>query len=207
MTRPPNPDLTRDIQRIVSEEIHRQGVEGLTMRHIAEQAGITPTTLYYYFKNKQHLLDTIRLNAVREMDEYILGGLQSEDPPATQLCDLIRSFVQWTLENPRVMELVFERLPPKIEPDEDLLRDYYRSQVKAIELIDRGIQAGHFSSRDPRLDASVFLGMLYGTLKLFLDKRVFPEYWNDFTPIVNRIIQIMMDALRPAECSENEGEN
>lgn len=205
MTRRPNPALLTEIRNIVSEEIHLAGVDGLTMRRIATRAGITPTTLYYYFQDRQHLLDTIKLDAVREMDEYILGSLRPSDPPLLQLDSLIRSFLRWALENPKIMELVFEGLPPKTGPDE-VLKDYYRSQTKAIELVYEGVKSGDLACQDPRLDVTVLFGMLYGTLKLYLDKRVLPEYWNDFAPLADRVIQIVLGTLaRPARTTK-EGE-
>ena len=41
------------------------------MRNLAKNAGITPTTIYYYFKNKEDLLDQVKLYAISDLDAYL----------------------------------------------------------------------------------------------------------------------------------------
>jgi TetR/AcrR family transcriptional repressor of multidrug resistance operon len=65
MPRPPNPDLIRTIKNIVATEVQKKGVDGLSLRHIAKCAGITPSTIYYYFENKEDLLNAIKLSVVQ----------------------------------------------------------------------------------------------------------------------------------------------
>lgn len=65
MTRPPNPDAPKKIldeaERIVAEKGHH----ALNMRDLAERLGITPTTLYYYYRSKDHILLQLKLRAAR----------------------------------------------------------------------------------------------------------------------------------------------
>ncbi len=157
MTRPPNPELIKQIQEMVAETIHRSGIEGITLRGIAGQLGVTPTTIYYYFQNKEELLDQIKTHVIYEMEEAVLAAINPGDTCRKQLEDLLRSFVRWSIEHPRLLELVFEKLPPKLAlEDGDYLGTYYRSQLKVIELLETGIAAGEFAPRDCRLDATVF---------------------------------------------------
>ena len=98
MPRPPNPDLIRTIKNIVAAEIQKKGVDGLSLRYIAKCAGITPATIYYYFDNKEGLLNAIKLSVVQEMDECILSRIQPDAPPLKQVEDLIRTFIAWSLK-------------------------------------------------------------------------------------------------------------
>lgn len=196
MPRPPNPDLIRTIKNIVATEVQKKGVDGLSLRHIAKCAGITPSTIYYYFENKEDLLNAIKLSVVQEMDEYILSRLQPEDPPLKQVEDLIRAFIDWSLKYPQLMDLVFSALPPKIDLNEANINDYYGSQFKALELLDKALDGTPHSLNDSKLDCSVYFGMLYGTVKLHLEKRTFPDFWADPSPLFERTIEFILSGIK-----------
>lgn len=196
MPRPPNPDLIRTIKNIVAAEIQKKGVDGLSLRYIAKCAGITPATIYYYFENKEDLLNAIKLSVVQEMDEYILSRLQPEAPPLKQVEDLIRAFIDWSLKYPQLMDLVFSALPPKIDLNEVTINDYYRSQFKALELLDKALDGVPHSLNDSKLDCSVYFGMIYGTVKLHLEKRTFPDFWTDPSPLFERMIEFILSGIK-----------
>lgn len=198
MPRPANPELIRKIKNIVAEEIKKRGVDGLSVRHIAKCAGITPATIYYYFENKEGLLNAVKLSAVTEMDAYILSRVQPEAPLLQQAEDLIRAFIDWSLKYPQLMDLVFSALPPKIDLDAATTNDYYNSQFRAIELMEQilATDSGSTKGRNPKVDFSVYFGMLYGTIKLHLEKRTLPEFWADPSPIFERLVEMIISALR-----------
>ncbi|NLY91547.1 MAG: TetR/AcrR family transcriptional regulator [Firmicutes bacterium] len=197
MPRPSNPDLIKKIKRIVAEEVKKKGTDGLSVRHIAKAAGVTPATIYYYFENKEDLLNAIKLSAVKEMDEYILSRVRPEAPLIKQVEDLIRAFIDWALKYPQLMDLVFSTLPPKIDLDDAAIKDYYHSQFRAIELMEKILaeKAGLAKACDPKVDCSVYFGMIYGTVKLHLEKRTLPEFWTDPAPIFERLVEMIVGAL------------
>lgn len=66
-----------NIDRIVEAALSlldRVGLEGLTMRHLAEQLGINAATLYWYVRDKQELLSLLA--------EAICREIQPPDPDA-----------------------------------------------------------------------------------------------------------------------------
>lgn len=193
MTRPANPKLIEEIQMVVAREIHMKGIEGITLRHIAECVGVTPTTIYYYYKNKEDLLDEIKLNAIAELDNYLIGRVDATATCKEQVAEFIRAFVQWALDHPQLLDLIFDRIPPKMDlGDEELLAIFYRSQMQALAVIEQGMANGEFTSADHHIDATVILGMVYGVVKLFLEKRTLPQYWEDITPLTERIVDLAM---------------
>lgn len=200
MPRPSNPDLIKKIKHIVAEEIKKRGVDGLSVRHIAKCAGVTPATIYYYFENKEDLLNAIKLSVVKEMDEDILSRVQPEAPLLKQVEDLVRAFIDWSLRYPQLMDLVFSALPPKLDLDEATIKDYYNSQFRAIELMEKIVAAHSGSTKvsNPKVDCSVYFGMIYGTVKLHLEKRTLPEFWADPSPIFERLVEMIVSALSRA---------
>lgn len=68
-------ELVRAALRVIGEV----GVEGLTMRQLAEELGVTPMAAYYYVKSKEELLDLAVVAALGEEREAHLALVQSGD--------------------------------------------------------------------------------------------------------------------------------
>lgn len=195
MTRPANPQLINLIQDIVAEEIQAKGIEGVTLRLIAKRAGITPTTIYYYFKNKEELLDKIKFNVTRELDEYIFARLNPNDSAEQKFKALIDSFIDWSINHPKLLDLVFDTLPPKINLTEAEMAQLYQTNFKIIELLEQVAVAKGHPIENIKANSTIFIGLAYGVVKLFLNKRVLPEYWEDITPLKERIIEIIINTI------------
>jgi AcrR family transcriptional regulator len=70
------PQLTR--QRVVAEAlavIADQGVQALTMRHLAARLGVVPGALYRHVRNKQQLQDLVLDNVLAEVDVQLDSSL------------------------------------------------------------------------------------------------------------------------------------
>ena len=57
MTRPANPKLVNELLNITRDLIIARGARNVTMREIAGLAGVTPTTIHYYFGDKRGLFE------------------------------------------------------------------------------------------------------------------------------------------------------
>ena len=72
------PALSRErIARAGLELSDREGVEGLSMRRLARELGVTPMALYVHFRNKDELIDMVVDLGAREWKRQ-LGLLMSE---------------------------------------------------------------------------------------------------------------------------------
>ena len=195
MSRPPNPQLIETIQNIVAEEIQTKGTEGVTLRLIAQRAGITPTTIYYYFKNKEELFDKIKFNVTRNLHDYILARVDPQASAKDQFQMLIQAFIDWSIAHPKLLDLVFETLPPKTDLRRSELEALYQSQYRIIAIIEQKIKEGELKVVNPQLDSTILIGLVYGVVKLYLNKRVLPEYWDDITPLQDRMMEIIYQII------------
>src|SRR5256714_6916916 len=55
------------IARAALELSDREGIEGLSMRRVAQKLGVTPMALYFHFRNKDELIDAVVDLGAREM--------------------------------------------------------------------------------------------------------------------------------------------
>ena len=98
-------DLRRALLDTATHMIDESGVDSVSMRKLAERAGVSRTAAYHHFANKQELLCAIAMDGFQRQMEAIdnAGGSESF---REQLSRFIRSYVEFSAENPEYYELM-----------------------------------------------------------------------------------------------------
>lgn len=199
MTRPPNPQLVSTLLAITTELIAAKGAEHVTLREIAEKAGVTPTTIHYYFADRHGLFEAAKLRAIADLDTAIAMALSSAPPAAAaQLRALAAAFVDWSLSHPHEFALIFAALPAFVDLTEELTQQYYASFIRLRGVIVRGRDAGELAVEDADAQATVAFATVFGIVDLYLNKRLPPQFWADITPIRERALHDLLTVLTPA---------
>src|SRR5262249_10208639 len=77
----------------------RKGLEGLSLRDIAEKVGITPMAIYRHYANKQALIDALVLDALGEWSRR--AEAVPRDDVLTWFERMGDAFLDFALEEPR----------------------------------------------------------------------------------------------------------
>jgi AcrR family transcriptional regulator len=91
------------------------GIDGFTMRRLADRCGYTAPTIYHYFGDKQGLLDTL----LEQVFRGLLAELEQVGPTADPLAALRAHFhaiVRFGVANPRHYRLLLVARPENAEP-------------------------------------------------------------------------------------------
>lgn len=96
--------LTALALRIVDTE----GREEASLRRVAAEAGISRSTPYTYFADKDALLDAVRVAAIGLLSEGCEAGLAAGQTVAERLRNVGRAYVRFALEHPNLYDLIFE---------------------------------------------------------------------------------------------------
>ncbi|MBL1242731.1 MAG: TetR/AcrR family transcriptional regulator [OCS116 cluster bacterium] len=95
----------RKLIELATSILERDGESGLTARGLAREAGISRTTPYLYFKDKEAILDGIRLQI---LDRIITKFKQvDEKHPLTQMYKFGEIYTVFGLDHPELYRLVF----------------------------------------------------------------------------------------------------
>jgi TetR/AcrR family transcriptional regulator len=149
-----------------SDVFRRLGVHGAGMRQIADAAGISAGSLYYYFRNKEELIYFCQdrtLDALLDVAKRARGRYGAMH----QLEFLIRGHLQALLGDQAsgVVHLEFGDLPPAAHKKILAKRDRYERAVRA--LISAGQARGQLHKGDPKLATFALLGALNWTARWF----------------------------------------
>lgn len=100
------------LQMIVNE-----GFDGLSMQKLARAAGVSPATIYIYFKDKEDLLLALYNRECEKFFEYLLKDFDGEMDFATGMAVQWRRRAHYVIQNPLVAHFMeqfsFTPLHPK----------------------------------------------------------------------------------------------
>jgi len=67
-------DTRARIQQVAVELFTEHGYEGTSLREIAERLGVTKAALYYHFRSKEDIIESLVQDFHEQMDELIAWG-------------------------------------------------------------------------------------------------------------------------------------
>ena len=120
-----NPERKVKYVQITSEILEEEGVEGVTIRKVAQRANCTSAVLYKHFDNKEHL---IMLASIRFLEPYIdefLAQNARTDISSIQMdLLLLKTFIREAFNNVPYYKLMF--FGENRETLEDCVYEYYQ---------------------------------------------------------------------------------
>ena len=153
--------LEREIMDKACTLFAEKGFGGTSLTDIADAVGLTRAAVYYYFKNKEALLEAIVNEVSSAPLKESIEWLKTAPEGATER---LHSFVRM-----RVVSVLSHQVQMKMigvteaSLPEDLAQRHNASKRKILheyrELIRRGIQSGEFRPVDDRIAALAIIGM------------------------------------------------
>ena len=93
-----------------AQMIHESGVEALSMRKLAERAGVSRTAAYHYFADKNELLcDIAEAGYQRSIKMQAMAAEDATSSGAQQIRQLVTEYVRFAADNPEQYDLMYGR--------------------------------------------------------------------------------------------------
>ena len=162
-------DLHDTLLREAGILLREQGVEGLSLRRLAERAGVSRTAPYHHFSDKNALLCALAERGFQGLEQLIdTLSLDSADPEPG-LRRFVRAYLRFASDDPERYELMFGRTLWKAgRPSPALTRvahGCFRRYVEAVRLDHLAVPDG----ADPLRVAQASWATLHGLCRLLLD--------------------------------------
>ena len=104
--REPSPDKQEAILETALRLFTERGFAGTPTSLISKEAGVATGTLFFYFKTKEDLIDTLYRRVKSEAAGAMGRGLNTEKTAKAKLRRLGRNAVGWGLENPAKLKFM-----------------------------------------------------------------------------------------------------
>lgn len=165
--------LRREIIDVSKELLLKDGFAKLSMRKIAKKAGVTATSIYLYFKNKDELLLALVEESIERLTAALKEALDPAAGPVEQLEKLADAYVQYAFENPQEYEIIYMVRPEEMPK---YPREKFQHVREIYELIASIIRSGNeqhvLDVDDPMISAYTIWAQLHGVVSVVLSRRL-----------------------------------
>ena len=164
-------DLRQALLVAAKSIIAEAGIENLSLRKLAERAGVSRTAPYHHFSGKNDLLCAIAAQGFRRRHQSAVDTF--DDTLMTQeqkLEQYICGYVRFAADNPEEYELMFGRSIWKQKNSTQELRDVaYPCFQHQVEMVRSWQEAGLISGDNALRTSQVIWGTVHGIAKLLID--------------------------------------
>lgn len=146
--------------------VHDKGHEAVTVRYLAEVTGYSYTNLYYYFKDVNALLWTLRLDMIEDMITELTSVSYTKDDPVEEILSAFLCYTDYFFKHPNVFRFFY--FYPFVQPDGD---DSYQKLEERFNSMwhtsfFRLIQEGIIQSNSIEIVAKTIIYALQGMIML-----------------------------------------
>lgn len=153
-------DLRKTLLETCCAHIASQGTEGLSLRALAREAGVSPTAPYRHFDSRHALLAALATEGFEELAAR-MSAVVLHDP--VQACfDCSLAYVHYAQDNPVKYHLMFGDLIGDFSGHDELIaaaRDCYGHLEKVLAL---GLASGDLRQDDPDELSGTVWAMVHG---------------------------------------------
>lgn len=189
--RPANTELERQILDAAMELLVEKDPSEIGMRSLAEKCGISATSIYHYYKDKNELFIRISVTCLEELKDRIEENVSQSDDLKTKLRLALESYRDWCFENPRRALLVFSRLEEDIS--EEQLESYYVCNRLGEVLVHECVKGNPAAERNARLDTGIIICGMWGCIEGIITRRTEPEFWDKGRLFTDRFIDFVLE--------------
>ncbi len=162
-------DLRRTLLEAAASSIERDGVDALSLRQLAREAGVSHAAPSRHFRDKQALLDALAEDGFRRLAGALQEATGSDAATAaaarSRFDDLARSYVTFALAQPTLLSLMFGM---KHAPDAraELLAAGQESMQLTVRIVVDAQDVGAIAPADPHRIALAAFAAFHGIASL-----------------------------------------
>jgi len=173
--------MTQRQSEIIQESlklIADKGIQGFTIKNLANAIGVTEPAIYRHFVNKQKILVGI-LSLFKENKENFIKNIQSEDAtPLVQLKSLFEMRFKYFAKNHAIASVIFSEELFRNDPllSQKVFEIMKENQKIILQIINAG-QESKVIKRDVPADQLAFI--IIGAIRLIVTKWRLSDYSFD----------------------------
>jgi AcrR family transcriptional regulator len=170
-------DITARRERLIdaAERLFaRHGPDGVSMRQLAAELGVSPMTPYGYFKDKDAILAAARARSFQRFAEALEGAFAAGGDAGQRARRVSDAYLAFAFEHPAAYRLMFDLSQPTEADYPELVAAGERARATMTQyckaLLDAGLLVG-----DAEVIARVFWAAVHGLVVLKLADKLGPE--------------------------------
>lgn len=129
--------------------VQEHGFEGLAMRALGREVGVTAPTLYDYFPSKEAVVKALFLQGIALLHESFDKAEVTAAPGAERLQALFNAYREFGVAHPDLYQLMFGRIDPSFRPDAEAIERAGTIPQRAYRVVQDAMNLGEIRQGDP----------------------------------------------------------
>jgi AcrR family transcriptional regulator len=166
-------DLKNALIQAGVEILAREGVGGLSLRKVAQRAGVSHSAPYSHFADKQALIAAISTEGFRQLYERVSAvAKEYKTKPSRQLVEVAWAYVQFALDDRDRFKVMFSGILEKEREYPEFVVEAQRNFQLVKMIVEANQAAGVLRSGPSDLVALSAWGIIHGFVMLLLEGQI-----------------------------------
>lgn len=197
-------NLRETLLELAERTVRRSGIEALSLRQLARDAGVSHAAPARHFRDKRALLDALALDGFERLNRAMTDAAATSGPFDARFLAIATAYVSFAVDNAELLGLMYT---VKHEADaSDALVETGRASMRAtVELVAEAQTAGEVQPGDPERLAFVIFASVHGVAALATGDLLDGVSVDDATRATVEVLLQALSAARPehAEAGPN----
>jgi AcrR family transcriptional regulator len=179
----------------------KHGVDGVSMRQLADELGCSAMTPYRYFRDKQEILAAVRAAAFNRFADAMEKAADSAGDAATKARAVGEAYIRFALRDQQAYRLMFDLSQPDQERFPDLVRASRRARGTMTAFVERMVEEGILVG-DPEVLGQLFWAASHGLIVLHLAGKLSAK--PGFRALHDQMMRLLARGVRSAADAQQE---
>ena len=166
-------DLKNALIKAGVEILAKEGVGGLSLRKVAQRAGVSHNAPYSHFPDKQSLIAAISTVGFKQLYDDLDRAISScPDDPKKQLQEGAWAYVQFAMDNTETFKIMFSGVLEKEKQYPAFVQISTRTFDRLVDVVRACQEAGFLRPAPPEVTAVAVWGQIHGIISLRLEGQI-----------------------------------
>lgn len=166
-------DLKNALIQAGVDILSKEGIEGLTLRKVAQRAGVSHNAPYSHFPDKQSLIAAISTEGFQQLYRALDAAVSAHPrSPKRQLQQSALAYVQFALNHTDTFKIMFSGVLDKEKEYPAFVEISQKTFQRVVDVVRNCQKAGLFGPVAPELAAVVVWGQVHGVISLALEGQI-----------------------------------
>jgi AcrR family transcriptional regulator len=195
-------DLKNSLIRAGVDILAEDGIAGLSLRKVAQKAGVSHNAPYSHFTDKQALIAAISTEGYRTLYEQ-LSAVRSQfaDDPKRQLYEAGFTYLHFAQTKPAHFKVTFSHLVERENDYPDLVEISGNCLNELIEIVRAGQNCGYLRPAPVEALAVAVWSAVHGFTSLLIEGQVSHDRLNRMP--VDRLLEFTLDQFTVSDWAQD----
>lgn len=166
-------DLKNALIQSGVEILSKEGIEGLSLRKVAQRAGVSHSAPYSHFPDKQSLIAAISTEGFHQLYDELDAAISAHPKnPKEQLQQGALTYVQFALNHTDTFKIMFSGVLEKEKDYPAFVEISHRTFQRVVDVIRACQEAGVLHSTSAEMMAIAVWGQVHGITSLALEGQI-----------------------------------